>query len=157
MKLMNKYRLKDGAIDWHRLYFDNVPNVLRKYGPPFGSYNYAVYMYQPHKYVIELIDEVRYFIQRGKRGYSDRDVWSIDYYLAHWMPEALKQLERTKHGTPIGMTPKGWSTRLRIIREGFEAVKELGDTPNHERYQELKRKMDKGLKLFGEYFLNLWD
>ena len=27
-------------------------------------------------------NNIKWFIQRGKRGYSDRDLWSFDWYLA---------------------------------------------------------------------------
>jgi len=47
--------------------------------------------------------ETKWFIQRGRRGYSDRDIWGIDYWLAEMMPRALRQLKRTKHGLPCDM------------------------------------------------------
>jgi hypothetical protein len=53
----------------------------------------------------EMYSEVKWFIQRGKRGWADRDVWSLDYYLNGWMPEALRHLKKTKHGTPMSMFP----------------------------------------------------
>jgi hypothetical protein len=155
--MLDKYRLEDGSIYWHKLYFDNVPKWMSNYSPPLGDYNYAAYLYQPHKYVMALYDKAKWFIQRGYRGYADCDAWSLDYYLAGWMPAAIKYLEENKHGTPIGMTPKGWATRLRIMREGFEAVKEMDEIPNRNRYRQLKRKMDKGLRLFAGHFLCLWD
>jgi hypothetical protein len=151
-----KYRLNDGSIYWHKLYFNIVPKWMTKYSPPLGDYNYAAYLYQPQKYLIALYDHAKWFIQRGYRGYSDSDVWDLASYLSGWMPDALKQLERTKHGTPIGMTPNGWATRLRLMREGFVAVKEM-DNLVFEDYKPLKRKMDKGLKMFAKHFLDLWD
>jgi hypothetical protein len=39
--------------------------------------------------------EVKYFWQRGRRGYSDIDRWNIAPYLASWLPEALAEV-RTK-------------------------------------------------------------
>ena len=92
--MLNKYRLTNGKIYWHRLYFAIVPEWMTRYAPPFGSYNYAAMLYQPHKYVMDLYYEVKWFIQRGRRGYSDRDTWSLDQYLASWMPEALERLEK---------------------------------------------------------------
>jgi hypothetical protein len=155
--MFKKYRLKDGSIYWHRLYFALVPRWMTEYAPPLGDYNYAAYLYQPHKYVIALYDRMKWFVQRGYRGYADCDIWNLDYYLSGWMPAALKQLEQTKYGTPIGMTSRGWETRIRIMREGFEAVREMDDLSNRDRYKPLKHKMDKGLRMFAEHFLCLWD
>ena len=41
---LKKYRLKDGSIYFHKLYFDNVPKFLTNGCPPFGSYNWAYYL-----------------------------------------------------------------------------------------------------------------
>ena len=155
--MLRKYRLKDGSIYWHKLYYDIVPRFMTRYSPPLGDYNYAFYLYQPHEYFIALYGHMEAFIQRGYRGYADRDIWSLDYYLSGWMPAALERLRRTKHGTPIGMTPKGWDTRLTVMVEGFKAVREMDDVSNRDHYKQLKRKMDKGLRMFAECFLNLWD
>lgn len=132
-----------------------MKNPLKEYGL-FG-WNYRYLLTHPWIIIRESYDSVKYFIQRGWRGYSDRDLWSLDAYLASWMPAALAHLGRTKRGTPIGMTPKGWDTRLRIMREGFEAANALGDIPSTEESKRLKRQMDRGLKMFAECFLNLWD
>jgi hypothetical protein len=48
----------------------------------------------------DVFKEIKWFIQRGIRGWSDRDVWSIDYFIADIMPGMLKRLKETKHGIP---------------------------------------------------------
>ena len=48
----------------------------------------------------------KYFIQRGRRGWSNRDTWSLDYYLDSWMPEALEHLKKNKHGFPCSVYTK---------------------------------------------------
>ena len=45
--------------------------------------------------------------QRLFRGWDDRAVWSIDYWLDDKMPDMLRQLKATKHGTPNEMFPDG--------------------------------------------------
>ncbi|MGD2071865.1 MAG: hypothetical protein PVG65_00040 [Candidatus Thorarchaeota archaeon] len=45
--------------------------------------------------------EIKWFIQRGRRGWSDRDSWSIDWWLAEIMPSILKALKKSKQGTPF--------------------------------------------------------
>lgn len=53
----------------------------------------------------KMYDQVKWFIQRGRRGWSDRDVWSLDWYLCEstMMPDALRHLKKTKHGVPFQM------------------------------------------------------
>jgi hypothetical protein len=46
---------------------------------------------------------IRAFIQRGRRGWADRDCWSLDGYLEGWLPAALKHLKDTKHGIPMSV------------------------------------------------------
>lgn len=41
---------------------------------------------------------VKWFIQRGRRGWSDRDVWGFDTYLARVIAEGVEHLIETKHG-----------------------------------------------------------
>jgi hypothetical protein len=43
---------------------------------------------------------VKHIYQRAKKGYSYRDVWSIDYWFMEIMPEMLTDLKKTKHGVP---------------------------------------------------------
>jgi hypothetical protein len=53
------------------------------------------------------VDEVRYAWQRVFRGWDDRAVWSIDYWLDAKMPAMLRRLKETKHGVPSSMfTPE---------------------------------------------------
>ncbi|MBF0501947.1 MAG: hypothetical protein HQM09_17545 [Candidatus Riflebacteria bacterium] len=46
----------------------------------------------------DFTDEVRYFVQRGFRGYSERDCWAIDDYLDKLIPELLRWLKENNHG-----------------------------------------------------------
>ncbi len=39
--------------------------------------------------------------QRAKRGFSDEDVWSIDYWFCETISPMLKQLAKVSHGHPI--------------------------------------------------------
>lgn len=50
---------------------------------------------------------IKYFIQRGRRGWANCDTWSLDSYLNGWLPSALRYLKAHKHGTPCSMFPRG--------------------------------------------------
>ena len=41
---------------------------------------------------------IKWFIQRGRRGWSDRDLWGFDTYLALVIAEGIERLIEVKHG-----------------------------------------------------------
>jgi hypothetical protein len=158
--IFKKYRLNDGRIYWHKLYFALMPKWTTKYAPPLGTYNYAGYLYRPHEYAIDLYNQARWFIQRGSRGYADCDVWSIDGYLNGWLPKALRRLATNKIGHPIGMTMKGWQTRLETMADGFDAAREIQDMtyePKSIGGRLAWGRFHRGMKLFHEHYFSLWD
>lgn len=122
-------------------------------------YRWQYYLTRPHEVVAELYRETKWFIQRGSRGYADCDVWSLDGYLVRIMIPALKQLEKNKFGFPVGMTRKGWDTRLKQMRDGFRTAQDILDmkykTPKE--CFKLERRMQRGLNVFTKHFLSLWD
>lgn len=80
---------------------------------------------------------IKWFIQRGKRGYSDNDIWGFYDYLAEIISKGANELERQVHGVPGELAekfkdkddPNGidnaiveWKRILREIAWTFEAV-----------------------------------
>lgn len=130
------------------------------------KYAWEDYVYYPlyriwYK-VSEIPNEIKYFVQRGMRGYSDRDTWSIDYYLSSWMPRALRSIAKTGMSYPgVGEvnTPKKWAEIIKKMEKGFEASNKLGDWKysNPEELKKLQQTQKDGLKLFCKYFDALWD
>jgi hypothetical protein len=45
--------------------------------------------------------KIKYFIQRGKRGYSDRDMWSADMYMAGIFAGILRWQVENGHGVSM--------------------------------------------------------
>lgn len=134
-----------------------MENPLTEYGL-FG-WNYLHLLTHPWVIVEESYRHTKWFMQRGWRGYADCDVWGLDSYLASWLPEALEELRTNKIGHPIGMTRKGWNTRLERMKDGFLTVREYYDM-NYTTAEEariLERRMNRGLNMFARHFLNLWD
>jgi hypothetical protein len=107
-----------------------------------------------------MFKQIKYFIQRGKRGYSDRDLWDFSHYLAEMIPKALRQLKKYQVGYPVMLTEKEWDIILEKIITGFEAIIAMDDLTikNYwEKYPKLKKTSDEGLELFIKYFGDLWD
>jgi hypothetical protein len=99
-----------------------------------------------------LLRDVRMFCQRGRRGYSDEDLWSFDCYIARVMSRGIAQLADVTHSWPSNMEwpqPEDWDTYLRDLsrrlghwtdenfldRDAFEvtraAVEEFGKNFGH--------------------------
>lgn len=139
-------------------------------------YKKSYYLTRPDKLAIDLKNRLIWFVQRGKRGYADCDVWALDYYLSGWLPAAVRQIGNG-HGHPVQICtcpskdgiiclspPMGcdgaavWKAITEDIAKGFEAAHTiLNDWPNAHEEEVLKVQMEYGLNLFNRYFLNLWD
>jgi hypothetical protein len=52
---------------------------------------------------VQLCREAKWALQRAKRGWADCDTWSLDWYLAGWLPDALRHLKKNKHGIPAAV------------------------------------------------------
>lgn len=113
--------------------------------------------------VTDIPNKIKYFFQRGIRGYADEDTWSIDWYISSWLPQAIKELRDRKIGYPgiKGMTSKKWSTILTEIADGFEADRKYNnlefDFMNKKQCEKLIQKKDRGMKLFVKWYNSLWD
>lgn len=128
-----------------------------------------------------MIKEIKYFIQRGKRGWADCDVWDIDSYLSSIIPPMVRKI-KDGFGCPqefydktcINDECKKWHDILEEIAQGFEAEEQIKSlsrcfkwlkTPEGLYDQELEKEKDKqlaekyerGMELFSKYFMNLWD
>jgi len=157
--VLKKYRLKDGSIYWHKFYFDLVPKWMTKYSPPLGNYNYAAYLYQPHLYVRDLYLQAKWFVQRGHRGYSDKDTWSIDWYLCTWMSDALAMLKKRKLAHPIGMSHKAWMAKIDRMINAFRIARKIQnyDYKTTRECQAALKQFRKDFNLVKIHFFSLWD
>ena len=146
-----------------------------KYGPPFGWYNYYGYSTKPWVYFHDLWLQVKWFFQRGARGYADNSTWSIDWYLCGWMGKALRELADNVHGVPCVeiirdgkpaddpndaefMTLEEWQFTIRYIAETFDLGRKIQDydVPG-EKMEAAILRFQHGMRMFTEYFFNLWD
>lgn len=115
-------------------------------------------------------------IQRFIRGYSDEDVWAMDYWFLEIVPKMLRQLRDNSMGRPTKFKTSGeWHNELNKIIYYFEQANpdtmiEENEYASDEKFAaqkflereyELNKKRDemknKGLDLFKEYFWELWD
>jgi hypothetical protein len=125
--------------------------------------------------------EVKWFYQRGSRGWSDRSAWSIDTWLVDNLIPMLERLKRDKHGTPStmfrkkdGVSKNGiptdeanilaeqrWNNVLREIIYGLKCAKKIEDLDYDYEDEELTKRLTKSsqrsFELIGKHLFSLWD
>lgn len=132
---------------------------------------------------MDIYKNIKWFIQRGKRGYSDRDIWSVDYYLAEIIPKMLKQLKEIQKIEKEEIPQKRWNSYLDKIIKTFETAYKIANNhyiycesfeydtePNKKHREGIKnvnfltimtknecKEYEEGWRLFRKYFFKLWD
>jgi len=110
------------------------------------------------------IYKVKWFYQRGKRGYADCDCWSMDSYLCSIIIPMLRQFgEGGYPGYGAASTSEKWKKLLGEMVEGFEAARRVidRDYPDGSEWLESTnadiKLFQKKSKLFIRWFFHLWD
>lgn len=78
------------------------------------------------------IYKIKWFIQRGKRGYSDYDIFDISDWFIQVIVPMLKQLKETKCGYPCDMTEEEWNSQLDKMIKCFMEISEDGCSMKNE-------------------------
>lgn len=106
---------------------------------------------------------IKYFIQRGKRGYSDRDLWGLGYYISWLMTNALTDFEKNMNSYPAKLDDGEWVDIIKDIRAGFKAILDMEELvwvkteDFNKEYKKLEKIKNKGLRLFAKHVESLWD
>ena len=144
-------------------------------------------IYRLFDFIKDIPKEIKWFLQRGFIGYSDKDVCDMDIWFENTIIPMLEQLQKIKHGYPINMTEQQWNITLNNMINYF---KETTDKycpekneyeeeylnsmheGNQENFKKLRDKWsdreekiigyktymrDKAFKLFSKYFYSLRD
>jgi hypothetical protein len=93
-------------------------------------------------------------VQRRVRGFDDTELWSLDHSLAKLILPRLKAFRNGVYAYPCDLSShKEWQTILDKMIDAFEFAASEDywsyDTEPCEKFHE-------GLKLFEEYYTNLW-
>ena len=124
--------------------------------------------------------EVKWFIQRGRRGWSDRDNFSMYNYVGVMMADMLKNLREIGfgyhcvHGAEVieehmmssdDSCAEGWWELLHRVEFGLRYYEYVydGDCSEHYGFDEWRTKMDSAQKVIvmafadlGEYWGGMW-
>lgn len=138
--------------------------------------------YRIINFIKRIPKEIKWFFQRGKRGWADIDVICMDYWFFRTVIPMLKRLKDTKHGYPVDMTEEEWDEKLNkmircfeeanedtcSIKNEYDKLEEIINNPElntldkwikrNDEIWDYRNKMKKeGFELFSEYFWSLWD
>ena len=135
-------------------------------------------------HIVEFPSRVKYFIQRGRRGWSDQDAWAIDYWLVETLIPMLERMRKNRFGTPASMyrrkdgvdkdgyptdeaskmADQRWYNVLSEIIYGLKCAKEIQITDYDELthgHKEMEKRLTIACKrsftLIGRYLFTLWD
>ncbi len=111
--------------------------------------------------------KVKWFIQRGRRGYSDCDAWGIDFYLVDIIPKMIEQMRVYQQGVPPEMfrssddrSDESWDRARKkwdkILDEMVVAFSLMEKDFGAELSKEEIKIRNKGVKQLYKYFYNLW-
>ena len=128
------------------------------------NYNFTYYLTHPWEIFDELYREVKYFLQRGWRGYADCDIWNFDHYLSRLLADGLKILAsgNSYPGQKKFDTAKKWEDALKLNSKRFQDYIDYEETgwEDDEDFSKLKKvykEREKAIKFVGKWFGNLWD
>ena len=129
----------------------------------------------------ELPSRTKFFIQRGRRGWSDQDAWSIDYWLVDNLIPMLKRIRYDRTGTPMNfyrkkdgvdkdgnstdeahrLAEQRWDNVLNEIIYGLKCAKKIEDSDYDYEDKELTKRLTKSsqrsFELIGKHLFSLWD
>ena len=113
-----------------------------------------------------MIKAIKRFIERGRKGYCYKDLWSFDNWLSKTITRGLREFKENCHSYPSeDITWEGWMKVLDEIIECFEEQTRNGDNfpsgnvvETWRRCQTHKANMlHRGLYLLERYYYDLWD
>ena len=122
----------------------------------------------------DLKNEIKWFIQRGKRGYSDLDLWEIDTWFSTVFVNMLRDFSKETHDYPPifnGSEPNtkisshaipedknceeylAWKAEINRMADLFEGTRHsCGFTASPDKIQ----CRDEALKMLRKYYFDLW-
>ena len=112
---------------------------------------------------MKLLRKIKYLFQRLFFGFSDSDLYNLDYIISKWILPRLKRFKKINFAIPSALCgPKEsnidessdlWDSILEQMIFGFEVSKNEWD---HNYTDEEYQIAQEGLELFGIFYGDLW-
>ena len=105
---------------------------------------------------------IKMWFQKKFRGYSDSEIWNLDWAFSEWMLPRLKIFRDKTIGIPLDFeTLEEWQAALDDMIFAFEfhrtpAIDKDLDYMKSEDYAHDIERYERGKALFGKYWTNLW-
>lgn len=152
----------------------NFRNFLgNKFPKGWFGYHPMHIITHPWKILEEFGLQTKWAWQRVFRGWDDRVIWSIDFYLSDKIPQWMERLKKTKNGIPMMMfkreddwtndetsekREKEYDLILDKIIFGFREYHRMHeDILSEEEETKAKKEFNEAFDLFREYFETFWD
>jgi hypothetical protein len=95
----------------------------------------------------------KWFFQRRKRGFDDRETWSLDATIAEFILPRLKRFQDIHPDMPMDLDEKQWHNSIKEMIDAFEIIAS-------DNYYSMNKKQSlvvrKGLNKFKNYYMDLW-
>lgn len=102
--------------------------------------------------------EFRLFKQYLRKGYSDKDLWSLYITFIRFILPRLRDFRNmNKMGYPVSLTEEKWNKKLDAMIYSFESMLRYEDEIGVTLQDIDWKRVNKGLRLFSSYFMHLWD
>ena len=123
----------------------------------FKEYRWRYFLTNPISTIYYFLNKIKWFFQRGARGWSDCDIWNMDIYLARIISEMTKNLgektfnkKRKKDLQPENVI---LYNALKNIEKGFWAYKAF--STKNGCVAKTPKETEEALDYFVEYFTSL--
>ena len=96
--------------------------------------------------------KIKWFFQKCKRGYSDKDLWNLDNWILDMLEKVINDFKiQNNHSYPSNFdSMDDWTAELEYAHS---LLKHL----NEEYYEDLNHTKDKLFDWLKKYLFDLWD
>jgi hypothetical protein len=94
--------------------------------------------------------------QREERGFDDTETWALDAAFAKFAIPRLKAFKERHICHPPSITFEQWDEIIQKMIDGFEEALTRDDTTERRGHEWDHAKVQEGLRLFAEWYGDLW-
>ena len=112
-----------------------------------------------------MFSSIRRFIERGRKGFCNEDLWSFDNWLSGLIARGLREFKKNCYSYPNDID--NWDEWMSVLDEMIECFEEQTRGISNflpsslETYKKRKahqrEKLHKGFELLKKYYYDLWD
>lgn len=85
-----------------------------------------VYPKTPLRNIKQFFKNIKYGYQRATRGFSDYDLWNLDYFYKRLIIDSLEAFKKYNIGYPDGYTQEEWNANIEKIIEKLKDSESFG-------------------------------